>query len=652
MGKKKKKNKNLGSVTPENNTKPKKKMTRKEKKAEREKLYSFSTYPHLMALKPKESYVFHSDYIKVDNKYMTIMGFFHKDNANDSFGPFWGIMKIPTGLGDDVVITVLEQTKRMSEGWINSHQSKSEQISGMNESSQAKDGTNTTKQKAMNISTDLEIIANELINGASYLHVHSRLLVKANSLESLDHAVDQITRLYVDRFGTLNVDSYPGEQRRELKTLFGFNDSKLGKGEYFTSVEYAGSYNLVTHGLDDFDGEYVGVMTGDVNNSAVLFDVDGYKHHIVVANENYNEKLGRVLVSDMWGSKVSQSCMVNNGRVVHLILNNCNLDKLGPKFDNLTYKIDMNSGDVNMFEVFGDVKDELSLYATQMTKLKLMAEQTYATSDHDKAIIEGYLEEILTTFYVEQGLWRYNAQENRDKLRLVGIPHDQVPKLDYFISYLETEYKSIVNASAKDEEKLHAINVIRATFKNMLSNNGDLFNTYTSDEIDGINTGVRVIYDFSKLSARGTGVAMAQLVNVMSFAVQSLGLGDTLIIHGTQKIDNAIKKYITSQLDLLYEKGGRVCFLYDKVEAMLNDQDFNEFDKADYTILGNMTPNVVNKYQKLLGQEIPPSLSQTIASKGDDVCYIRRGFDNVVFNLDLLLGIKKNKKKKKNKGRG
>ena len=135
MGKKKKKNKNLGSITPENNTKPKK-MTRKEKKAEREKLYSFSTYPHLMALKPKESYVFHSDYIKVDNKYMTIMGFFHKDNANDSFGPFWGIMKIPTGLGDDVVITVLEQTKRMSEGWINSHQSKSEQISGMNESSQ------------------------------------------------------------------------------------------------------------------------------------------------------------------------------------------------------------------------------------------------------------------------------------------------------------------------------------------------------------------------------------------------------------------------------------------------------------------------------------------------------------------------------------
>lgn len=641
---KKKKNKNLGSNTPNVSNK---KMTRKERKAERQKMYAFSTYPHLLALKPRESYVFHSDYIKVDNKYMTIMGFFHRDNANDSFGPFWGIMKIPTGLADDVVITVLEQTKRMSEGWINTHQSKSEQISGMNESSQSKDGTNTTKQKALNMSNDLAIIANELINGASYLHVHSRLLVKANSLESLDNAVEQISRLYVDRFGTINVDSYPGEQRRELRTLFDFNDTKLGRGDYFTSVEYAGSYNLVTHGLDDVNGEYVGVMTGDVNNSAVLFDVNNYKHHIVIANENYNENLGRVLVSDMWGSKVSQSCMLNNGRVVHLVLNNCNLDKLGPKFNNLTHKIDMNSGDVNMFEVFGKFEDELSLYSTQMTKIKLMAEQAYPSSPQDKAVIEGFLEEILTEFYVDQRMWKHNAQKNRNMLRLVGIPHKEVPKLDLFISYLNTAYKQTVTASAKDQEKLHAVNVIRAIFRNMLSSNGDLFNTHTSDEIDGIESGIRVIYDFSKLSNRGIGVAMAQLVNVMSFAVQSLGLGDTLVIHGTQKIDPNIKKYITSQLNLLYEKGGRVCFLYDKVEDMLDDQAFNNFDKADYTILGNMTPNVVNNYQKLLGQEIPPSLSQTIAAKGDDVCYIRRGFDNVVFNLDLLLGLNKRRSKRR-----
>ena len=49
-------------------------------------------------------------------------------------------------------------------------------------------------------------------------------------------------------------------------------------------------------------------------------------------------------------------------------------------------------------------------------------------------------------------------------------------------------------------------------------------------------------------------------------------------------------------------------------------------------------------YQNLLGQEIPPDLSRLITSKSDSVCYIRRGFDNVVFKQDLALGITPKKK--------
>lgn len=89
----------------------------------------------------------------------------------------------------------------------------------------------------------------------------------------------------------------------------------------------------------------------------------------------------------------------------------------------------------------------------------------------------------------------------------------------------------------------------------------------------------------------------------------------------------------------LYSKGGRVVFCYDDTDTMLDDKDFCHFDKADYTIFGNMTETTVENYQTLLGQDIPPDLSALITSKSDKVCYIRRGFDNVVFKQDLALGI-------------
>ena len=125
------------------------------------------------------------------------------------------------------------------------------------------------------------------------------------------------------------------------------------------------------------------------------------------------------------------------------------------------------------------------------------------------------------------------------------------------------------------------------------------------------------------------------------FAVGNLGKGDVVIFHGTDLIDNRVKDYINHQLDHLYSKGGRVVFCYDDTDKMLEDKAFCKFDKADYTIFGNMTDTTVVEYQNLLGQDIPPDLSSLITSKSDTVCYIRRGFDNVVFKQDLALGITK-----------
>lgn len=619
------------------------KLSRKERKAAKSKHRAlggrFKKYPHLVALKPKERYVFRSDYFEVDNYVATVMAFFHDEAAQDNFGPFWGINKIPDGLGNEVTVVLLEQSNIMGEKWINDNLAKTDKLDKLEANEQATTGTAVSKRRSAKISMDFDVIADEITNGAAYMHVHYRLFVKAPNLEKLDEAVAKISSTYVDRFGTISVAPYHGEQRQELSTLFSRNSVKRGKGYYFTSTELAGSHSLVTNGLSDPTGEFVGSMVGDVNNSAVLFDVNKYHHHVVVADNSSINFNGRTYISNLWGSKISQSAMLNNGRVVHFILDKTNLDKIGPKFELLTSKVDLNKGDVNMFEMFGDPADELSIFASHMQKLILMTEQAYEATDADRSIIRGSLEDIATKFYVDQRMWRYNAGENRDKLRVVGIPHEDVPLLQLFITYLDAEYKGLLQASARDESMIHAVNTLRMTYKNLLNTNGDLFNTITDASIDTIRDNRRVIYDLSKLMRRGKGVAMAQLVNVIGFAVDTLGENDVVIIHGTEHIDDGVKDYINIQFDHLFDRGGRVVYLYDDVGKMLKDKEFNKFTSADYTLLGTMEEQVATQYQELIGQEMPPDLEKLITIRDGNIIYLRRGVTNVVFDMALSLGV-------------
>lgn len=617
-----------------------KRAARKARKEARQLKGSFDQYPHLLALKPKEKYVFRSDYFEVDDNYVAcIMGFFHDEAARDDFGSFWGINRIPNGLADGVTVVVLEQVRRMNEKWIDDHIKVAERLDKLEEGEQATSGTMRSRRKAAKVADDMEIISGEIQDGASYLHVHNRLLIKAPDLATLDASIEKLSRLFIDRFGTLTVAAYPGEQRQELSKLFAKNEKKRGHGFHFTSIEFAGSHSLVTNGLNDATGEYVGHMVGDVNTSAVLFDVNRYRHHVVVADAGVNDHLSRAYVADMWGSKISQSALLNNGKTVHLILNGADLGKLGPELQGLTSRMDMSQGDVNMFELFGNREDELSIFAAHMQKLVLMAEQAYEPTENDRSIIRGELEKTATRFYVDQNMWALNAKENRHRLRIVDIPHRDVPRLQLFVTYLDTQYKALANGSTADQGMIQAYSILSSVFQNLLNNNGDLFNTHTNDSIDGVRDSRRVVYDFSKLMRRGKGIAMAQLVNIVSFAVGNLGLNDTLLIHGVEHIDGAVKPYIESQLDHLFARGGRVAYIYNDVDKMLGDSTFNRFDAADYTVLGPMRDATVAEYQRQLHQDIPPDLEGLVTRRGENLSYLRRGVTNVVFAMDLALGI-------------
>lgn len=609
-------------------------------KLEMKKAGRFEECKELLAVKPHESLVFRSDHWEIDREYRAcILSFFHNEGASDGFPAFWGIYKLPTGLADDVSVVLLDQVKKMSKKWLSDHQSKAERIANRSSMEQGTSGTKTKIIESSAKQISLDEVASELVNGASYLNVQSRIFVKAPK-DVFDITVEDIVRQYTNLFPTISIAPYIGEQRRELRSILRKNDQKKGKGFYYTSTEYAGAYNLVTDGLSDKAGEFVGTMMGDVNSSCIFFDVDRYSHHILIASEALNKKLKRHTMSNVWGSKISQAAMLNNKRVVHLILDNTDLDYLGPAFSNITTYLDMNTGDINFLELFGSYDDELTVFPAHIKKIVLMLDQLYEASVDRRPKIRNALEDALTSFYINIGMWHENAQNYRDKLRIVNLAHHEYPLLSMFISQLKVKRNSAMSLDVKDDELISALGTLIGTFNTMLTNNGDLFDKITNDKIDETKHSIRTIYDFSKLAQRGKPIMTAQFINAVGFAMSHIGLGDTVIIHGAENISDSIKAYVTEKIDEVYARGGRVCFCYNKVDDMMQAQKFNRLEEADYTILGSMSSNALLRYEELMGQQIPDDLKSLISLKDPNMSYIRRGFSNVVFDTQLMLGLK------------
>lgn len=601
--------------------------------------------PFFKAIKPKERYSFFSDYFKVDNSYATVLTIFHQDGADDALSYFWGIQLIPRDLDNEVSVRKLTHVARQSESWVQQHQNKAEGLLKSSEQQVKKDGSLKSKAEFSRKEAGLVAIAQELMSGSSYLRVAMRLIVKAPTLNQLDDAVSKINRQYKDSFDTVHAEPYVGEQKREVSNLLRRVDLKEGRNFMFTSTELAGNYDLVTHGIEDPNGEYLGQMQGDVNNSAVIMDLDDYDSHVVLAGKNKGRTLSRLDLKgekgvDVWGAKLGMSALMLNKKVVHLVLNGSKINNIGVDLSSVTANVSMDNGDINFLELFGTQEEELSIFPSHLEKIILMAEQVFEPTDSDRSIIRGSLRDVLVEFYVDKSMWAHDAQNNRDRLRLVNLNHNEVPKLPEFKAYLDMRYKKeLSKGSSGDKEVVHAYSVLLQVFSSMLSNNGDLFNTWTSNVVDRAVKSQRVIYDFSSLIRRGQGIMMAQFINALGFSVGNLGQGDVVILHGADYLDDTIRKYVRTQFDLLSSHGVRVVFIYGNMEKMIEQREFNQFDQADYTILGPMTQTVVQKYEQTIAQEVPAALKGLLVRKSDVQYYLRRGFDNLVFSMDVQLGI-------------
>ncbi|GIN16603.1 hypothetical protein J32TS2_19590 [Shouchella clausii] len=110
-------------------------------------------------------------------------------------------------------------------------------------------------------------------------------------------------------------------------------------------------------------------------------------------------------------------------------------------------------------------------------------------------------------------------------------------------------------------------------------------------------------------------------------------------MHGAEQLAPGIKQYVRDKFDQLQNNGVRAVFIYNSVERIIADRAFNQFESADYTLLGGMTKATIADYEQALKQEAPLALKTLLENKKRYRYYLRRGFDNVVFASNIQMGV-------------
>lgn len=606
---------------------------------------------------PRGGYVFHSNYFKYGKRYGRIMTLVEPDQEDRNLIPFWKVFLIPQSrvLNDppsekspDAVFgahgQLFDMLENKPKSWTTNSQAHADVSEGMER--QTVEGA-AQAHKVGTRKWDNSVIADDIARGDMYGSTEYKVMITARSLKDLDTACFRYKQDISQRFDGIHFEVYEGQQRQDFNNLLRTADVQLGHHPMATSSEYAGGYEILTRGITDPNGDYIGQMVGDVNNTAVLMDLDMYHERVIIGHSaqptmlhvSSNEFDVGTRASTLLGVRLAQAALINNHRVVHMVLNEAKPQNIGADLSDITTVVSLNRGAVNPFELFGPISEELNVFPAHTEKLRLMMKQISPSVD-DVDLNEVFTN-IIQAFYKDRRMYVDNPEHNRDRLRLLGLKHTEYPKLDRFIAYLN-EY---MDEAAQDNNQnlVNRIERVRSAFNRMYRDNSSLFNVYTDSTVDDANKSPQVIYDFSGLADRGEGIAMAQFINVLKYATDTLDERDVVMIHGTDQLTDSVKKYVSKVFTQLTHRGIRLVFLYDSAETAIKDADFNKFNYADWTMLGGFNTAVINAYQDLVQEPLPQGLVRSIldysgSEYDDSIYYLSRGIDNVLFALDMNLG--------------
>lgn len=391
---------------------------------------------------PNRGWRVHEDYLDIlDNGTVNTIALVFLDPGKAlDLQPEWGVSFIQD-LVDDVLkknnannlsVSFINTVHVMDDTWVKRHQTDADRYSDQNTDGHRNQAHVKAQQQ------DLSLIASEIDGGSSYLATGFKYAISASDLDMLKSFLDSLQRRLDIRIPGTVITLSNGDIDLEYQRLFDDPMHEPGRKAMFTSAEFAGYYNLVTHGIEDPHGVYMGEQQGDINNTAVIWDMTDFEGHAVIATNNrfarqrdydngrIDPQFARWSGLDLWvNTLILQLIREKQGRVFTLALDPLNLDH---RLDSMTSELDLNHGAINPFEMFGSIHDEDSIYAANINKWNLMTRQLAQESIKTEGAqqieeISGTelsdLDSILEEFYIDSKMWVRNPKEDRDDIRML-----------------------------------------------------------------------------------------------------------------------------------------------------------------------------------------------------------------------------------------
>lgn len=400
-------------------------------------------------------------------------------------------------------------------------------------------GTENKEEIIKNISKSLDEKASQISSknkAAANLDARDDYLDNARILQELKRSNDQLKRLYVrlmvyapnlkvlderikkiqETNSELGMTRFLGEQEDELISSFipTLEQEHLlfkRKGMPVDLSTIGGSYWLNHTKLNDPLGSYFGFTktNGPINFDFWQRDEQRTRSFMFVSG---GPGMGKSTLMKM----LTYDSFTRGHHIRNFDISN--------EYTGLTKKvggmfIDLASSDskINPMEVFATKTNDdgtinvIDSFNYHINKLKTIFDtlNNAATADDNSAF-----DRIITQFYIERGMWSRDPERDQDKLRIVGLPHDQYPILSDFVLFLKQQKRLAVG---NNETKTYQLSLDRifGTFDALKTKEGSIFEGYTN--INDFEHEPWVTFRTGSLKTHGQDVYNAQMHSILSF---------------------------------------------------------------------------------------------------------------------------------------
>ncbi|MDU4493576.1 MAG: hypothetical protein E7I84_12500, partial [Staphylococcus warneri] len=240
----------------DNDLQPKSKAWKKKKKEKVEE-HLLMHNRMLDHIAPRGNIKFGDINFTIDGKYATILTFIVRPGSFNKLPALWGIETIPRLISNnklaekDIEAKILHTIQRRPDSWAENKIEPATEVTtaGVEETERASQTLHSKFFKQHQ--ADVNEIAEEIKDGATYLDLSIRVSIKAPTKEDLQDAIQVLEAEYNSNFGSaVELVPFACEQDVEYANMLDTAQNQRGENYMLTSRELAGSSMFLTRGIN------------------------------------------------------------------------------------------------------------------------------------------------------------------------------------------------------------------------------------------------------------------------------------------------------------------------------------------------------------------------------------------------------------------